>query len=123
MLNITDPEDKIIYEMHQYLDSDGSGTSGTCVNNTIGADRIAVATEWLKANGKRGIIGEFAGGANDVCLEAVEGMLEAMSEASDVWMGAMWWAAGPWWGSNMFSMEPVDGVCYDYYMPTLQKYM
>lgn len=123
MLNITDPSDKIIYEMHQYLDSDGSGTSATCVNNTIGADRIAEATQWLKTNGKLGIIGEFAGGANSVCQEAVEGMLEAMSEASDVWMGALWWGAGPWWGDYIFSLEPSEGTGYTYYMDTLKGYM
>jgi endoglucanase len=30
MQALTDPNDNIIYEMHQYLDSDGSGTSSTC---------------------------------------------------------------------------------------------
>ena len=67
MINLTDPSDKIVYEMHQYLDSDGSGTSSTCVSSTIGAERIADATTWLQTNGKKGIIGEFAGGANSVC--------------------------------------------------------
>lgn len=124
MLNLTDPEDKIVYEMHQYLDSDGSGTSATCVNSTIGADRIAEATQWLKTNNKKGIIGEFAGGANDVCKEAVQGMLTALNDASDVWMGAMWWGAGPWWADYIFSMEPSSGTGYKYYMEsTLKSFM
>ena len=38
---LTDPQNKIIYEMHQYLDSDGSGTSATCVSSTIGAERMS----------------------------------------------------------------------------------
>jgi endoglucanase len=55
MGDLTDPENKILYQvrselgqvsqhiiddcvqMHQYLDSDGSGTSSTCVNSTIGS--------------------------------------------------------------------------------------
>jgi len=124
MLNLTDPQDKIVYEMHQYLDSDGSGTSATCVNSTIGADRIAEATQWLKTNNKKGIIGEFAGGANSVCKEAVSGMLTALNEASDVWMGAMWWGAGPWWADYIFSMEPSSGTGYKYYMEsTLKSFM
>lgn len=61
---LTDPEDKIVYEMHQYLDSDSSGTSETCVSATILSERLKVATEWLKTNGKKGVLGEFAGGAN-----------------------------------------------------------
>ncbi|CAM6004453.1 unnamed protein product [Sphagnum balticum] len=39
MAALMDPNDNIIYEMHQYLDSDGSGTSATCVSTTIGSER------------------------------------------------------------------------------------
>jgi len=82
--------------MHQYLDSDGSGTSATCVNSDIGVQRISGATAWLKANGKQGVLGEFAGGANTVCQTAVKGLLDHLAQNSDVWTGALWWAAGPW---------------------------
>ena len=64
---LTDPNNNIVYEMHQYLDSDNSGTSATCVSSTIGQERVTSATSWLKTNGKKGIIGEFAGGANSQC--------------------------------------------------------
>ncbi|GKZ72475.1 hypothetical protein AnigIFM50267_008839 [Aspergillus niger] len=119
---LTDSEDKIIYEMHQYLDSDSSGTSETCVSSTIGQERLEKATEWLKTNNKQGIVGEFAGGVNSVCEEAVEGMLAYMSENSDVWVGASWWSAGPWWGTYMYSLEPTDGTAYSTYLPILEKY-
>lgn len=81
------------------------------------------ATEWLRENGKAGIIGEFAGADNDVCQAAVEGMLEYMAQNTDVWMGAIWWAAGPWWADYMFSMEPHSGVSVSRYLPILQGYM
>jgi len=117
MGNLTDPEDKILYQvsslasvngdvvevesefalslslirfyaqMHQYLDSDGSGTSSTCVNSTIGATRLMDATAWLKSNNKIAILGEYAGAVNSVCEEAVEGMLNYIDENSDVWTG------------------------------------
>lgn len=73
--------------MHQYLDSDGSGTSGTCVSSTIGSERLADATDWLRSNGKKGLIGEFAGGVNDVCEAAVKDMLAFLDDNSDVWEG------------------------------------
>ncbi|KAJ5320231.1 hypothetical protein PENANT_c010G00136 [Penicillium antarcticum] len=120
--DLTDSEDKIIYEMHQYLDSDSSGTSETCVSSTIGKERIQAATEWLQSNGKKGFIGEFAGGVNSDCEAAVEGMLSYMSDNSDVWMGAEWWSAGPWWHSYMYSLEPSDGPAYSTYLPILEKY-
>lgn len=119
---LTDPQDKIVYEMHQYLDSDSSGTSETCVSSTIGKERLTSATEWLKNNNKKGFIGEFAGGVNSDCETAVKGMLSYMSDNSDVWMGAEWWSAGPWWGDYMYSLEPTDGPAYETYLPILKEY-
>ncbi|KAJ6135796.1 hypothetical protein N7512_000956 [Penicillium capsulatum] len=109
MKSLTDPQDKIVYEMHQYLDSDSSGTSETCVSTTIGKERLELATEWLKNNDKKGFIGEFAGGVNADCQKAVEGMLSYMSDNSDVWMGAE-------------CLEPTDGKAYASYLPILEKY-
>jgi endoglucanase len=123
MGNLTDPYDKIVYEMHQYLDSDASGTSSTCVSSTIGAERIAAATTWLRQNNKKGIIGEFAGGVNSQCQTAVTGMLDALVAANDVWMGAIWWGAGPWWGDYIYSLEPTSGTCYSSYIDILTKYV
>ncbi|KAL3466457.1 glycoside hydrolase superfamily [Aspergillus heterothallicus] len=123
MKDLTDPQNKIVYEMHQYLDSDGSGTSESCVSTTIGEERVTAATQWLKDNGKIGIIGEFAGGDNDQCRTAAKGMLDYLSANSDVWLGALWWAAGPWWGDYMYSFEPESGVGYQGYLSTLQAYL
>ncbi|KAJ5649478.1 uncharacterized protein N7484_003201 [Penicillium longicatenatum] len=122
LVDLTDPENKIVYEMHQYLDSDGSGTSATCVSSTIGQERVESATQWLIDNGKVGVLGEFAGGVNTVCEEAIVGMLNYMEENSAVWKGALWWAAGPWWGDYIFSLEPPSGVAYTGMMSTLEPY-
>lgn len=123
MKALTDPSDKIVYEMHQYLDEDGSGTHETCVSESIGSERVQGATEWLRENGKVGIMGEFAGADNDMCQAAVTGMLEYMAQNADVWLGGVWWAAGPWWADYMFSIEPPSGVAVSRYLPILQGYM
>ncbi|KAI0181997.1 glycoside hydrolase family 5 protein [Hypoxylon sp. FL1284] len=123
MGKLTDPEDKLIYEMHQYLDSDGSGTSPDCVSATIGAERLADATAWLKANGKKGLIGETAGGANSQCIQAVQGMLQHMQDNSDVWTGWLWWGAGPWWADYMYGMEPPSGSAYTGVLPSLTDFI
>ncbi|CDM33423.1 CAZyme family GH5 [Penicillium roqueforti] len=121
--DLTDPQDKIVYEMHQYLDSDGSGTSEICVSTTIGEERVTDATQWLKDNGKVGVLGEFAGGVNDDCKAAITGMLDYLGDNSDVWLGALWWAAGPWWGDYIFSMEPTTGAAYTGMLSTLEPYL
>ncbi|KAH0585170.1 hypothetical protein H2248_008426 [Termitomyces sp. 'cryptogamus'] len=96
--SLTDPNNNIAIEMHQYLDSDGSGTSDQCVSSTIGSERIADATAWLKAHNFKGFLGEIGAGSNANCIAAVQGALCAMQQ-SGVWIGALWWAAGPWWGT------------------------
>ena len=59
--------------MHQYLDSDGSGTSPTCVSSTIGAERVQAATQWLQQNNLKGFLGEIGAGSNGGCNSAFIG--------------------------------------------------
>ncbi|GAA0746582.1 glycoside hydrolase family 5 protein [Ideonella azotifigens] len=110
MLGVVDPADRYAYEVHQYLDSDSSGNSANCVSTTIGVERLSGFTAWLRSHGKRGFLGEFAGGNNATCQAAVTGMLDHLGANRDVWNGWTWWAAGPWWGSYMYSIEPQNGV-------------
>ncbi|KAF7308605.1 CBM1 domain-containing protein [Mycena chlorophos] len=114
---IQDPSDNYVIEMHQYLDSDGSGTSDVCVNSTIGVSRLQAATQWLQANNMKGFLGEIGAGNNPTCVEAVQGAMCEMQQ-SGVWVGASWWAAGPWWGSTYFtSIEPPSGPAVSTILP------
>lgn len=121
---LTDPNNMLIYEMHEYLDSDGSGTKPDGTSTTVGVDRVSGATAWLKANKKLGVIGEFAGGANAQCKTAITGLLDHLTTNSDVWLGALWWAAGPWWGNvTEYTFEPPSGTAYVNYNPILKNYL
>ncbi|KAI7976496.1 hypothetical protein EIK77_003311 [Talaromyces pinophilus] len=121
--DLSDPENLLVYEMHQYLDSDGSGTNSACVSSTIGVERVEGATAWLQANKKLGVLGEYAGGPNSVCQAAVTGMLDHLVANNDVWLGAIFWSAGPWWPQSTWSnMEPPNGQAYVYYDDILRAY-
>ncbi|KAI0788208.1 endoglucanase [Fomes fomentarius] len=117
---IKDPNNNVAIEMHQYLDSDGSGTSPTCVSSTIGAERLQAATQWLKQNNLKGLLGEIGTGSNAACISAVQGALCSLQE-SDVWLGALWWAAGPWWGDYFQSIEPPTGAAVSEILPQALK--
>ena len=110
MLGVVDPMNNYAYEVHQYLDSDGSGTHAECVSTTIGAERLAGFTKWLRDHGRRGFLGEFAGANNSTCQAAVAGLLGHIDANRDVWIGWSWWAGGPWWGGYMFTLEPTSGT-------------
>lgn len=109
MKNITDSGNNFAYEVHQYFDNNSSGTSETCVSPTVGADRLKTFTSWLRNNNQRGFLGEFGISANETCMQALDNMLAYMHANADVWMGWTYWAAGPWWGNYMFSVEPANG--------------
>ncbi|KAL1739663.1 glycoside hydrolase superfamily [Schizophyllum fasciatum] len=106
---LTDPNDNVAIEMHQYLDSDGSGTNAQCVSPTIGSERLQAATEWLRANNLRGLLGEIGAGANADCIAAVSDALCYLQQQNGTWIGALWWAAGPWWADYFTSVEPPSG--------------
>ena len=72
-------------------------------------------TNWLHTNNRRGFLGEFAvanstigTGGGQIGDEAVNNMLNYIEANGDVWLGWTWWAAGPWWGNYMFTLEPTN---------------
>jgi len=109
MLGVSDSGNNLLFEVHQYLDGDSSGQSATCVSPTIGVERLRDFTAWLKAKGKRGLLGEFAGGDNETCRQAVSATLQYMKDNGDQWAGWVWWAGGPWWGDYIYTIEPKAG--------------
>lgn len=109
MLGVTDPGNNWIYEVHSYLDSDMSGTHPDAVSATIGVERLQKFTDWCRLNHKTAILGETASANNDLGRQAVENELNYMEANKDVWQGWLWWAAGPRWGSYMYSLEPNNG--------------
>lgn len=127
--NIVDPNNNWAVEMHQYMDSDGSGGHDTINNNdpNTGVSRITAATNWLLANHVRGFLGEFAVSMNSIGSgnytsasdgqshpqigdETVKNMLSYMEQNSSAWIGWAWWGGGPsaWWnnGTYMFGLDP-----------------
>jgi endoglucanase len=110
MLGIVDPADNYAFEVHQYLDGDSSGQSDSCVSATIGSERLAGFTAWLEANKKRGFLGELGGGRNDTCYAALGDMVAHIQQHGDVWLGWTYWAAGPWWGDYIYTLEPSNGT-------------
>jgi len=109
LANFTDPGNNFAFDMHQYLDSDASGTKPECASATAGVDGLSGATKWLEQHKFRAFLSEFSAGANSVCQEGIDAMLTHMDH-HPVWLGWTWWAAGPWWGTSWASVEPgTDG--------------
>ncbi len=95
MLGIKDPGNNFAFEAHQYLDPDGGGNSPACVSATVGSERLAGFTAWLRANHVKGLIGEFGSGSDPTCLAALDDMLKHIEVNQDVYLGWTYWAGGP----------------------------
>jgi endoglucanase len=110
MLRIADPADNYVYEVHQYLDSNYSGTHPECRNETVGVTTLKAFTDWLRQHKKRGFLGEFGAGADQTCLTALDAMLKFIGDNREVWIGWSYWAAGAWPPSYFTSVQPVNGA-------------
>jgi len=123
MTGVKDPANNYAIEVHQYMDSDHSGQSATCTSATAGSQALQVFTSWAKQNNVKGFLGEWAGGRNDLCYQAITDITNYMDANSDVWLGWSWWAAGPWWGEYIFALDPsgsTDRPQMQYLQPHLQ---
>ena len=107
---VVDPGHNFAFEVHQYLDSDSSGTHPGVVSPTIGVERLTAITQWAEANSHRLFLGEIGVDTQATSLAALDNTLNFIKQHTDVWQGVTYWAGGPWWGNYMFSIEPQNGV-------------
>jgi endoglucanase len=118
-----DPGNNFMFEFHQYLDPDSSGTQDKCQDAEAGGRRLEAATQWLRTHKARGLLGEFGATSSPVCLEALGNMMAYLNANTDVWAGWTYWAAGAWWGGYPMSIQPGDDGRQKPQMAVLQRYM
>lgn len=121
---VVDPLNNFIFEVHQYLDHDTSGSHGTVVSATIGAERLAAITDWARTNGYKLYLGETGVADNNLSLTALDTMMSFLKANEDVWQGVSYWAAGSvWQGNYIFSAQPLMGLLDSAQMDVLEKYV
>ncbi len=109
---LVDPADNIIYNAHCYFDNDFSGKYAKSydesrVNEQTGVEYVKPFVNWLKANGKKGFVGEFGIPKNDKrWLTVLDNFLNYLTANH---ISGSYWAAGPWWKSYPLSLHPVAG--------------
>jgi endoglucanase len=109
MSGFRDPGGNFAFEIHQYLDSDSSGTHPDCVDAGVGRRRLAGVTRWLRAQHARGFLAEFGVSSSPVCLQALDDTLDFLDENGDVWVGWTYWAGGARWHNYPFDIQPKHG--------------
>jgi aryl-phospho-beta-D-glucosidase BglC (GH1 family) len=118
---VVDPLNNYAFEVHLYFDGDNSGTSPNAVSATVGVERVEAITAWAKETGNQLFLGEFGVSRDALSIQALDNLMAHMAANAEVWAGAAYWAAGPWWGDYMFSIEPRNGEDAPQ-LAVLQKY-
>jgi endoglucanase len=113
METFVDPANNFAFDVHQYLDTDNSGTHGTCAAGA-GSKRLDAFTAWATATGTRGFLGEFAAGDATVpgqerCRAELAALLGHVESHPSQWIGWSAWGGGTRWApSYFFRLEPKD---------------
>lgn len=110
--NLVDPSDNLVYNAHCYFDNDQSGRyelgyDASNINEQTGVQKVKPFIDWLKANGKRGFVGEFGIPKTDKrWLTVLDNFLNYLTANN---ISGSYWAAGQWWKSYPLSLHPVAG--------------
>ncbi|EPT01475.1 hypothetical protein FOMPIDRAFT_142907 [Fomitopsis schrenkii] len=107
LLNVTDPlggTDRLIFDVHKYLDYDNSGTHAECTTNNIVALEDLVS--WLQQYNRQAILSETGGGDTASCDKYLSQELAYVKSAYPTLVGFSVWAAGSFATDYVLSMTP-----------------
>jgi endoglucanase len=90
--NLDGSTKNLVFDVHQYLDSDNSGTHTECTHN--GVDALQTLATWLRSNKRMALLSETGGGNTASCETDVCAELDWLNYNGDVYLGWVAWAAG-----------------------------
>ncbi|GGY70099.1 glycoside hydrolase family 5 protein [Marinobacter zhanjiangensis] len=106
--DFSDPLDRSVLEVHQYLNEGYSGTRADCLPPEHFDDMFSNISRWADDNEQRLFLGEFGSPPREECLASLERLLE-LSNDPLTWRGWAYWAAGAWWGDYFLTVHPDNG--------------
>lgn len=92
-----DPSNNFLFEVHQYLDADSSGTSASCAVGS--GKRVDQVIAWAKARKVMLFMGEMGGSSDPQCAIEYQDMLTRM-ETGGAFRAWAAWSGGTWWPGN-----------------------
>ncbi|WP_208999297.1 glycoside hydrolase family 5 protein [Roseibium sediminis] len=108
LTGVVDPLNNYVFDIHQYLDENFSGTNLTCPRTDDAIAALRRVEGWFRDKGYVGFLGEFGGTSSPDCLQGMAEVILYLNRNSDVWIGWTAWAAGEWWGDYYLSLQPTE---------------
>jgi len=107
LAGVTNPDGSttsLIFDIHQYLDANGSGTSASCVKTS---DVFTEVLKWLKDSKRQALLTEIGGGRSDhSCITNICEVLDFLNTNSDQFLGYLGWAAGSFDQTYVLGLTP-----------------
>jgi endoglucanase len=129
LIDLSDPQDKLIFSAHSYWDKGGSGTyAKSYVADArypeVGIEHVKPFVEWCIANDVPGLIGEYGVPWDKGYVPEWNTVLDNfLNYIRANGMSGTYWAGGPWMGSYSLSCEPTSNFTVDKpVMSVLQNY-
>jgi len=109
LANVTDPlygnTDRLLFDVHKYLDYDNSGTHAECVtNNTVVMETLVQFL--VDYGGRQAILSETGGGNTASCEEYLYQELAYIKSAHPYMVGFSIWAAGAFDTTYILTVTP-----------------
>ncbi|KAI0855664.1 endoglucanase 2 [Xylaria cubensis] len=107
LLAITNPDgstDKLLLDIHKYLDEDNSGTHAPCTTNNI--DAFTTIAQYLRSKGRKAFVSETGASSDVSCMTAFCAQNSFINTNSDVFTGLVAWGAGSFSTSYLLSLTP-----------------
>ncbi|KAG7566855.1 hypothetical protein FFLO_01356 [Filobasidium floriforme] len=107
IVQITDPaggKEKLLLDVHQYLDSDGSGTHADCTTDNVAM--MNNLANYLKGKGRQAILSETGAGPDASCKTALAAQLKTVVDQSSSIIGFVIWSGGAFDSSYVLSAIP-----------------
>ena len=123
-LTLIDPANNLVFEVHNYLDPNQSGTYTQAVAAVgSGSQQLGSVISWASLNHKVLFVGETGSPPDTYSVSALDNELKTIKNNPTVFWGVTLWASSPWWPTNyVMRLDPVNGVS-EPQMVDLAKYL
>ena len=109
---LLDPEQNLVFEIHNYLDPYQSGTYRQPIASpNVGTQQLEDAIAWAKKYSMKLYVGETGTPSDPASIAALNNELTTISANPGQFWGVTLWAASPWWPVTYnLRLDPVNGV-------------
>lgn len=105
---MTDSSNNLEMSVHQYFDSNQSGTASSVTSASVPVYYLYRVTAWARRYGVRLALGEWGMGSDATSVQCASNVCEYLQKNADVWVSSERWAAGDFGTSYPLSICPTD---------------